>query len=132
MPALKYFRLALSKALMFFFISSFPYLALTSECQPWQWESLEPRGEPDSGRISGPWTPTFERGAAPTPGGINCRYWRRTYAEVNYYSCKKMADQAKIDVDYFFFLNPILKNDCDNMKPWHLYCTEGCKFDKRC
>ncbi|ORY10358.1 hypothetical protein BCR34DRAFT_539710, partial [Clohesyomyces aquaticus] len=58
-------------------------------------------------------------------GDINCRYWGKTYDNVNYYTCTEICDKYDITTELFFKLNPTLKLDCSKIQPKWRYCVAG-------
>jgi hypothetical protein len=62
------------------------------------------------------------------PGDINCRYYGRTYDDVNRYTSYQLAQKYEITIEHFFVLNPGLRRDCPDMLPNVYYCVAGCKF----
>ncbi|KAH9203226.1 hypothetical protein DL95DRAFT_439548 [Leptodontidium sp. 2 PMI_412] len=59
------------------------------------------------------------------PGEINCRYTGHTDADVNYYTCTKLANFYGITTEKFFQLNPDIRSDCSNIMPNSVYCVDG-------
>jgi hypothetical protein len=62
------------------------------------------------------------------PGQINCRDWDQTGDQVNYYTCTQMATARGIGIEKFFELNPDVKRECGNIRPYTSYCIAGCKI----
>ncbi|OHE94308.1 hypothetical protein CORC01_10355 [Colletotrichum orchidophilum] len=96
------------------------------ECQPYTWSKA---GMPTVvvGELPRA-TPTLIQEQALSEraeGDVVCRAWDTTEYEVNYYSCKEMADFWFADIDFFFTLNPGLERDCSNIQPNTEYCTDG-------
>ncbi|KAF2024260.1 hypothetical protein EK21DRAFT_24363, partial [Setomelanomma holmii] len=59
------------------------------------------------------------------PGEVSCRYTATTGANVNYYTCKELADWYYITVDNFFLWNPTIDRECSNVKPNTEYYVDG-------
>ena len=72
----------------------------------------------------------FEGFAELTPGDIVCRFDSTTKAEVNYYTCKELANKFSITVEKFFELNPTIDKECSNVKPKTKYCVAGYEWCK--
>lgn len=64
--------------------------------------------------------------AAVAPGDVVCRYNATTPAEVNYYSCYRLALEYQITVEKFFELNLGVDEDCKTIRPNTDYCVRGC------
>ncbi|OIW25495.1 hypothetical protein CONLIGDRAFT_547624, partial [Coniochaeta ligniaria NRRL 30616] len=59
------------------------------------------------------------------PGDINCRFYDRTYDDVNYYTCTELSDAWGLPVETFFVLNPYILHDCSNIEENAMYCVDG-------
>ncbi|KAK0657903.1 hypothetical protein B0T16DRAFT_402704 [Cercophora newfieldiana] len=121
-------------SLAFAFLAA-PYSAVAAnDCQPVTWDDTPQRrdfaiatgGSNDSIIVP---NPVIEvRQASPTPlkpGDINCRAWMSTWDDVNYYTCKKMANDWGVSIAGFFKMNPALKVDCSNIQPNTQYCIQA-------
>jgi len=100
-------------------------LVAADDCQPATWSSAgaDPR-QPFQALAT---FAAVHNGSATQPGEVNCRNWSRTYADVNYYTCTYMAKRWGLTVDRFLFLNPMLEQDCSNIKANTNYCVKGCE-----
>jgi hypothetical protein len=76
-----------------------------------------------------PHNPYVVRNATvPQPGDLVCRFWVPTYSDVNCYTCTELSKKFRIDLDFFFTLNPTVLRDCSNIQPLTEYCVAGCEF----
>lgn len=81
------------------------------DCQPWTWPGHGLR----------------KRDA----GDIVCRHDAVTGPDVNYYTCKELADRYGTLIDTFQ-LNPSLDRDCKTIRPNTMYCVKGCASTGAC
>jgi hypothetical protein len=116
-----------------------PYgVSAANDCQPVTWDDGPMRRDlgiatarPNASEIVQPQPVVQARQASPTPlkpGDINCRAWMGTWDDVNYFTCKRMADSWGLSIAGFFKMNPTLKTDCSNIQPNTQYCVQACKF----
>ncbi len=126
-------------AFSFLFHLTYVSLATAADtCSPWTWANNVARtaapaatAEPTVTFVpSGAHVANIKR--ATVMGDIVCRFPGRTYADVNYYTCTELADRYKISLKEFFMLNPGLDPDCSNIKPYTVYCVDGCKSSSTC
>jgi len=108
----------------------------TGPCKPYTWAnptSLS-SGGPSPTTIITSETPTatpavpWKSGSVIQEGDINCRYPAETRESVDEQTCARLAERYGISLERFYLLNPILRGDCKNVKPWTGYCVRGCKF----
>ncbi|PKS06189.1 hypothetical protein jhhlp_007506 [Lomentospora prolificans] len=79
---------------------------------------------------------TFELGQV-IAGEINCLDFDFVYADAHPRKCHALAFDNNISIEQFLALNPILAGTCWNLRPWHVYCTQGFveplrAYDGRC
>lgn len=109
-------------------------VAAADEYQPYTWAApLKARDAHPTATILVPIATIAlearQNGSTPIqPGQINCRFRRRTYDVVNYYTCTELATTYSMTVEEFFLLNPSLTRDCSNVAPNTEYCIRGCKI----
>lgn len=70
---------------------------------------------------------TFQPGKA-SVGEINCQDFDFVLADAGPWKCRELAVKNGLEVDEFLSLNPTLKGSCWKLRPWHIYCTRGCKY----
>lgn len=99
-----------------------------SECQPVTWGERDPQAVEVPSKL-----PPMPNQAAefgddwPQQGDLVCEFWFPTGEDVNQYTCREFADKIDLTINEFLFLNPTLKPDCSNIKPYTWYCMDGCK-----
>ncbi|UNI24918.1 hypothetical protein JDV02_010635 [Purpureocillium takamizusanense] len=102
-----------------------PPAAAKGQCKPYEW--VRPGSGSTLDMVDEASAAADDDGddSPPKAGEVNCRQNATSPADVNYYTCKQMADDHDIDVETFFLINPALKRDCSDIQPKTKYCVSG-------